>query len=175
MVTHSWKLQGRHTTRLGEKRLKLINTSRCFSGIPAQTRRHIKLSTNTNQDINRVENAEFMAHQQSPVCPISKDNYIRESISTWWIKDLQPRAETYYFSVFTVNPDPNDGSWLWNSKWVTDRLTTHNESGSGSLLTYLYIGQLCILRMVYCRPLSVVPSKVHDVTWVSVGIWSQEV
>lgn len=60
------------------------------------------------------------------------------------------------------------------TKWVTDWLTIHNESASGSLLTYLYIVQLWVLRVVHCRPLSVVPSKVHDVTWEAVGILSQE-
>lgn len=34
------------------------------------------------------------------------------------------------------------------TKWVTDWLTIHNESASGSLPTYLYIVQLWVLRVV---------------------------
>lgn len=56
-----------NTALSGEKRLELINTSGCFSDAPAQTRRHVHLSTNANQDVHKLKNAESMAHQQSPI------------------------------------------------------------------------------------------------------------
>lgn len=55
------------THHSGETRLKPVNAPGCFADASAQTRRHIKLSTNKDRDVDGLEDAGFVAYRQLPV------------------------------------------------------------------------------------------------------------